>query len=65
MYLDAEERKAQLASENRVSEGMMFKLDFEQVVAFDRSYIANWSLGLDVKILCKTVEVVLKHEGAM
>ena len=39
--------------------------DFEQVVALDRSYIANWSLGLDVKILCKTVGVVLKHEGAM
>ena len=152
MYLDAEERKAALAAENRVSDGMMFKLDFdpriigsrrlpdgtikkgignkirdwsidefpqfwnvlkgdmslvgtrpptedewvkyelhhrsrlaikpgitgmwqvsgrgeitdfEQVVALDRSYIANWSLGLDVKILCKTVGVVLKHEGAM
>ena len=39
--------------------------DFEQVVALDRSYIANWSLGLDVKILCKTVGVVLRHEGAM
>ena len=152
MYLDAEERKAALAAENRVSDGMMFKLDFdpriigsrrlpdgtikkglgnkirdwsidefpqfwnvlkgdmslvgtrpptedewvkyelhhrsrlaikpgitgmwqvsgrseitdfEQVVALDRSYIANWSLGLDVKILCKTVGVVLRHEGAM
>ena len=151
MYLDAEERKAALAAENRVSDGMMFKLDFdpriigsrrlpdgtikkglgnkirdwsidefpqfwnvlkgdmslvgtrpptedewvkyelhhrsrlaikpgitgmwqvsgrseitdfEQVVALDRSYIANWSLGLDVKILCKTVGVVLRHEGA-
>ena len=39
--------------------------DFEQVVALDRSYIANWSLELDVKILCKTVGVVLRHEGAM
>lgn len=152
MYLDAEECKAALAAENRVSDGMMFKLDFdpriigsrrlpdgtikkgignkirdwsidefpqfwnvlkgdmslvgtrpptedewvkyelhyrsrlaikpgitgmwqvsgrseitdfEQVVALDRSYIANWSLGLDVKILCKTVGVVLRHEGAM
>ena len=152
MYLDAEEHKAALAAENRVSDGMMFKLDFdpriigsrrlpdgtikkglgnkirdwsidefpqfwnvlkgdmslvgtrpptedewvkyelhhrsrlaikpgitgmwqvsgrseitdfEQVVALDRSYIANWSLGLDVKILCKTVGVVLRHEGAM
>lgn len=152
LYLDAEERKAVLAAENRVSDGMMFKLDFdpriigsrrlpdgtikkglgnkirdwsidefpqfwnvlkgdmslvgtrpptedewvkyelhhrsrlaikpgitgmwqvsgrseitdfEQVVALDRSYIANWSLELDVKILCKTVGVVLRHEGAM
>lgn len=29
MYLDAEERKAALAAENRVSDGMMFKLDFD------------------------------------
>ena len=29
MYLDAEERKAVLAAENRVSDGMMFKLDFD------------------------------------
>lgn len=29
MYLDAEEHKAALAAENRVSDGMMFKLDFD------------------------------------
>lgn len=152
MYLDAEERKAELMKDNRVSDGMMFKLDFdpriigskhlpdgtvkkgigntirdwsldefpqfwnvlkgdmslvgtrpptedewvkyelhhrsrlaikpgitgmwqvsgrseitdfEKVVELDRSYIANWSLGLDLRILFKTVEVVLLHKGAM
>ena len=29
MYMDAEERKAELMKENRVSDGMMFKLDFD------------------------------------
>lgn len=152
MYLDAEERKAELMKENRVSDGMMFKLDFdpriigskrlpdgtvkkgignkirdwsldefpqfwnvlkgdmslvgtrpptedewvkyelhhrsrlaikpgitgmwqvsgrseitdfEKVVELDRSYIANWSLALDLKILFKTIEVVVMHKGAM
>ena len=39
--------------------------DFCQVVALDRRYIENWSLGLDVKILFKTVYVVLARKGAM
>ena len=39
--------------------------DFEQVVALDRKYIDNWSLWMDIKILVKTVQVVLKHEGAV
>ena len=29
MYMDAEERKAELMNENRVKDGMMFKLDFD------------------------------------
>ena len=29
MYTDAEERKAQFAAENRVTDGLMFKLDFD------------------------------------
>ena len=151
MYLDAEERKKELLSQNRVSDGMMFKLDFdpriignkivdgkqvtgigekirsssldefpqffnvlrgdmslvgtrpptedewekyqyhhrarlatkpgltgmwqvsgrsqitdfEEVVKLDTDYINNWSIGLDIKILLKTVKAVLKHEGAM
>ena len=39
--------------------------DFEEVVALDRYYIEHWSIGLDIKILAKTVKVVLKHEGAV
>ncbi len=152
MYMDAEERKAEVMKDNRVSDGMMFKLDydpriigckklpdgrvkkgfgnwmrdwsidefpqfwnvlkgdmslvgtrpptedewikydlnhrsrlaikpgitgmwqvsgrsniteFEQVVKLDRYYIANWSLGLDVKILFKTVPTVIEKNGAM
>ncbi len=39
--------------------------DFEEVVRLDTEYIANWSLGLDLMILFKTVTVVLGHRGAM
>ena len=38
--------------------------DFEEVVELDRQYIENWSFLMDIKILVKTVEVVLKHDGA-
>ena len=38
--------------------------DFEEVVRLDCSYIDNWSFWLDIKILFKTVAVVLKHDGA-
>jgi len=39
--------------------------DFEEVVRLDTKYINNWSLGLDVKILLKTVKTVFRREGAM
>ena len=39
-------------------------IDFEQVIKLDLNYIENWSLGLDFEILLKTVQVVLKKEGA-
>ncbi|MBP3649213.1 MAG: sugar transferase [Clostridia bacterium] len=152
MYLDAEERKKELMKENRVSDGMMFKLDFdpriigneilpdgtkktgigetirkysldelpqfwnvlkgdmslvgtrpptvdewekyelhhrarlamkpgitgmwqvsgrsnitdfEEVVKLDTQYISNWSMGLDMRILWKTVGAVIGHTGAM
>jgi len=39
--------------------------DFEQVVELDKKYIREWSLGMDLKILLKTVLVVLGREGSM
>ena len=151
MYMDAEERKKELMAQNRVSDGMMFKLDwdpriignkivdgkqvtgigekirstsldefpqffnvlkgdmslvgtrpptedewekykyhhrarlatrpgltgmwqvsgrseitdFEEVVKLDTEYINNWSIGLDLKILFKTIKAVLGKNGAM
>ena len=151
MYLDAEERKAELMKDNRISDGMMFKLDwdpriignkivdgkqvtgigekirsgswdewpqffnilmgqmslvgtrpptvdewekykyhhrarlatkpgltgmwqvsgrskitdFEEVVKLDTEYINHWSIGLDMKILIKTVKAVFTKDGAM
>lgn len=144
MYMDAEQRKADLMKQNRVKDGMMFKLDndpriiggdrgiggiirkysidefpqfwnvlkgdmslvgtrpptldewekydlhhrvrlaakpgitgmwqvsgrsditdFEEVVRLDKSYIMEWSLGLDVRILMKTVGVVVLRRGAI
>ena len=38
--------------------------DFEEIVRMDVEYIDNWSLLLDIKILFKTVIVLLKHEDA-
>ncbi len=152
MYMDAEERKAELMKQNRVKDGMMFKLDwdpriigskvlpdgttkkgignyirdlsldefpqffnvfkgdmslvgtrpptidewekyelhhrarlsikpgitgmwqvsgrsnitdFEEVVRLDTKYISEWNLLLDIKILFKTVAVVIKKDGSM
>ena len=151
MYMDAEERKKEFLSQNRVSDGMMFKLDFdpriignkivdgkqvtgigefirkhsldefpqffnvlagqmslvgtrpptvdewekykyhhrarlafkpgitglwqvsgrsnitdfEEVVKLDTEYIQHWSLGLDIKILLKTIGVMFTKDGAM
>ena len=39
--------------------------DFNQVVQLDREYIENWSLLLDLKILVRTVWVVVTRKGAM
>lgn len=39
--------------------------DFEEVVRLDMEYIRKWSLGLDLRILLKTVKVVLERRGAM
>jgi lipopolysaccharide/colanic/teichoic acid biosynthesis glycosyltransferase len=37
--------------------------DFEEIVELDTEYIANWSIGEDIKILCKTVKLVFLGDG--
>lgn len=140
MYMDAEERKQQLMKDNKISDGLMFKMendpriidgignfirktsidefpqfwnvlkgdmslvgtrpptldewekydlrhrarlaikpgitglwqisgrsditDFEEVVKLDTKYIKEWDLGEDIRILLKTVGVVLGQEGS-
>ena len=39
--------------------------DFEEVVRLDTKYITEWSMGLDLRILLRTVKVVLGKDGAM
>lgn len=39
--------------------------DFDEVVKLDKYYIENWNLGLDIKILLKTVLVVVCKKGAV
>ena len=34
--------------------------DFEEIVRLDTEYISEWNIGLDIKILFKTVLAVLK-----
>lgn len=39
--------------------------DFEEVVRLDNKYIAEWNIRLDIKILLKTVSVVLNSKGSV
>lgn len=39
--------------------------DFEEVVRLDKKYINEWSIELDLKIILKTLKVVLTGDGAM
>lgn len=39
-------------------------MDFEEVVRLDKQYITEWSMGLDFRILFKTLESVIKRDGA-
>ena len=39
--------------------------DFEEVVRLDTKYITEWSMGLDLRILFRTVGAVLRSDGAM
>ena len=47
----------QVSGRNRIT-------NFEEVVKLDEKYIENWSLKEDMKIILKTVEVVLARKGA-
>jgi lipopolysaccharide/colanic/teichoic acid biosynthesis glycosyltransferase len=40
------------------------KTTFDEMVRLDLFYIRNWSLWLDIKLLLKTVVVVLRRDGA-
>ena len=39
--------------------------DFEEVVSLDAQYIQEWAVWMDIKIIWKTVLVVLKGKGAV
>jgi lipopolysaccharide/colanic/teichoic acid biosynthesis glycosyltransferase len=40
------------------------ELDYEQMVKLDVDYATNWSLGQDIRLIGKTVVVVLSRRGA-
>ena len=40
-------------------------VNFEEVVALDKKYIEEWNIGLDLKILCQTVKVVITGKGSV
>lgn len=39
--------------------------DFEEIVQLDTKYISEWSIGMDIKILLQTVDVVLRRKGSV
>jgi exopolysaccharide biosynthesis polyprenyl glycosylphosphotransferase len=39
-------------------------LEFDDMVRLDRQYLENWSIGLDMTVLLRTVSVVLARKGA-
>ena len=39
--------------------------DFEEVVRLDTEYIMNWSPILDLKLLFRTIGVVITRKGSM
>ena len=40
-------------------------VDFEEIVALDAKYISEWDLTLDLKILWKTLKVMVVQDGAV
>ena len=39
--------------------------DFDEVVRLDEKYIENWNIGMDIKIILKTIGVVFGAKGSM
>lgn len=39
--------------------------DFEEIVKLDNEYIKNWSIRLDIKIIFKTIWVVITRKGSV
>lgn len=39
--------------------------DFKEVVKLDTEYISEWNVGMDIKLLWKTVVSVIKRDGSM
>jgi len=39
--------------------------DFDEVVRLDEKYIEDWNIGMDIKIILKTIGVVLGAKGSM
>ncbi len=39
-------------------------VDFEEVVRLDKKYIAEWNIGMDLRILFETVKVVVTGKGS-
>ncbi|MDO4982693.1 MAG: sugar transferase [Eubacteriales bacterium] len=39
--------------------------DFEEVVKLDTKYINEWSIGMDIKIILKTIGMLFRGDGAM
>jgi lipopolysaccharide/colanic/teichoic acid biosynthesis glycosyltransferase len=40
------------------------ELSFEDMIQLDLYYIENWSLALDIRIILKTIAIILRCKGA-
>ena len=66
MYYDYSERVNTLAPHRvmAIDRGEKEKV-LNVSISFNEEYIENWDIGLDIKILLKTVMVVVKKDGSM
>ena len=56
MYLDAEDRKKELMAQNRVSDGMMFKLDFDPRIIGNKIVDGKQVTGIGEKIRSSSLD---------